>query len=51
MGLVYEIKKDYASALNAYKEASNREKRPAPRKIIQKYIQDMETKLKKTGPG
>ncbi len=51
MGLVYEIKKDYASALNAYKEALNREKRPAPRKIIQKYIQDMETKLKKTGPG
>ncbi len=51
MGLVYEIKKDYAAALNAYKEALNREKRPAPRKIIQKYIQDMETKLKKSGPG
>lgn len=51
MGLVYEIKKDYASALNAYKEALNREKRPAPRKIIQKYIQDMEAKLKKSGPG
>lgn len=51
MGLVYEIKKDYVAALNAYKEALNREKRPAPRKIIQKYIQDMETKLKKSGPG
>ena len=51
MGLVYEIKKDYTSALNAYKEALNREKRPAPRKIIQKYIQDMEAKLKKTGPS
>lgn len=49
MGLVYEIKKDYASALGAYKEALNREKRPAPRKIIQKYIQDMEAKIKKAG--
>ncbi len=51
MGLVYEIKKEYAFALSAYKEALNREKRPAPRKIIQKYIQDMESKLKRSGPG
>jgi tetratricopeptide (TPR) repeat protein len=50
MGLLYEIKKDYASALQAYKEASSREKRPAAKKLLQKYIQDMEAKTKKP-PG
>jgi len=47
MGLVYEIKKDYASALQVYKEALNREKKPGARESIQKYIQDVEAKLKK----
>jgi tetratricopeptide (TPR) repeat protein len=47
MGLLYEIKKNYASALEAYKEASSREKRPAAKKLLQKYIQDMEAKIKK----
>lgn len=47
MGLLYEIKKDYASALNSYKEAFSREKRPAAKKLLQKYIQDMEAKLRK----
>ncbi|MGB9618682.1 MAG: tetratricopeptide repeat protein, partial [Desulfomonilaceae bacterium] len=47
MGLVYEIKKDYASALKVYKEALAREKRPAVVKLLQKYIQDAEAKLKK----
>ncbi len=47
MGLVYEIKKDYASALNVYREALAREKRPAVVKLLQKYIQDAEAKIKK----
>jgi tetratricopeptide (TPR) repeat protein len=47
MGLVYEIKKDYPSASEAYKEALAREKRPAVKKSIQKYLQDVEVKLKK----
>jgi tetratricopeptide (TPR) repeat protein len=47
MGLVYEIKKDYASALQAYKDAVSREKRPAAKKLLQKYIQDMESKVRK----
>lgn len=47
MGLVYEIKKDYASAINVYKEALARERRPAVAKLLQKYIQDAEAKIKK----
>jgi hypothetical protein len=47
MGLVYEIKKDYASALQAYKDAASREKRPAAKKLLQKYIQDMEANFRK----
>lgn len=47
LGVVYEIKKDYPAALKAYQEAMNREKRPAAKKALQKYVQDMETKLKK----
>jgi len=46
MGLVYEIKKDYQSALKVYREALTREKRPAVKKTIQKYIQDVEAKIK-----
>lgn len=47
MGLVYEIMKDYSSAVQVYKEALAREKRPAFRKAIQKYLQDAEAKVKK----
>ncbi len=47
MGLLYEIKKDYASALQAYKDAAKLEKRPAAKKVLQKYIQDTEAKIKK----
>lgn len=47
MGLVYEIKKDYVAALNVYKEALAREKRPAVVKLLQRYIQDAEAKIKK----
>lgn len=47
LGLVYEIKKDNATALEAYRESLSREKRPAVRKIIEKSIQDIEAKLKK----
>lgn len=47
MGLLYEIKKDYAKALKVYKEALAREKRPNVQKTIQKYIQDVEAKMKK----
>ena len=47
LGLVYEIKMDYAAASSAYREALAREKRPAMKKVIEKYIQDLEPKLKK----
>jgi tetratricopeptide (TPR) repeat protein len=47
LGRVYEIKKDNAAALEAYREALSREKRPAVRKMIEKDIQDLEAKLKK----
>ena len=46
MGLVYEIKKDYASALKVYREALTRERRPVVQQTIQQYIQDVEAKLK-----
>jgi tetratricopeptide (TPR) repeat protein len=47
MGLVYEIKKDYPAALGVYREALSREKRPAVKKLLQKYIEDTEAKIKK----
>lgn len=47
MGLVYEIMKDYPSAVHAYKEAIAREKKPAFRKVLEKYLQDAEVKVKK----
>lgn len=47
MGLVYEIKKDYPAALGVYREALSREKRPAVIKLLQKYIEDTEAKIKK----
>ena len=47
MGLVYEIKKDNAAALGAYRAALSREKRPAVRKIIEKNIQELEAKSMK----
>lgn len=48
MGLVYEIKKDYQSALKVYKQAMAKEKRPAAQKLIAKFIQDVEAKIKQT---
>jgi tetratricopeptide (TPR) repeat protein len=47
MGLVYEIKKDYVAALDAYREALSRENRPAVRSVIERYIKDLEPKVKK----
>jgi len=47
MGLVYEIKKNFPEALKVYQEALSREKRPAVQKVLQKYIQDVEAKIKK----
>jgi tetratricopeptide (TPR) repeat protein len=47
MGLVYEIKKDYLEALKVYQEALSREKRPTVQKVLQKYIHDVESKIKK----
>lgn len=45
MGLIYEIKKDYGSAVKVYKEALAREKRTQVRNVLEKYIQDAQTKL------
>jgi Tfp pilus assembly protein PilF len=47
MGLVYEIKKDNAAALEAYRAALSREKRPAARKFIEKNIRELEARVKK----
>lgn len=47
MGLVYEIKKDFESALKAYREALEREKRPSLKKVLEKYIEDAEAKVRK----
>lgn len=47
MGLVYEIKRDYPAALKVYREALAREKRQAVRAGIEKYIRDVEAKMKK----
>lgn len=47
LGLVSEIKMDYGGALKAYREALAREKRPSVKKVLEKYIQDLEAKLKK----
>ncbi|MBM4325899.1 MAG: tetratricopeptide repeat protein [Deltaproteobacteria bacterium] len=47
MGLVFEIKKDYASALKAYQEGLKREKRDELKKILQRWIKEIEGKMKK----
>ncbi len=47
LGLVHEIKKEYPEALKVYQEALTREKKPTVRRALQKYIQDIEIKLKK----
>jgi tetratricopeptide (TPR) repeat protein len=47
MGVVYEIKKEYPEALKVYQEALSREKRPAFQKALQRYIQDVEAKIRK----
>lgn len=46
MGLVYENKRDYGTALSMYEAAMARERRPAMRKILEKYIDDARTRLK-----
>ena len=47
IGLVYEIKKDYPSALKFYRDAYDREKDPSLRKVVEKYLQDAEAKVRK----
>ncbi len=47
MGVVYEIKKDYPAALKAYKEAYKREKRKDGRRLLEKYINDVQERMKK----
>ncbi len=46
MGVVYEIRKDYPSALKAYQEALKREKRRDGRKMLQKYIHDVQQRMR-----
>ncbi len=47
MGLLYEIQKNYPAALKVYQEALAREKRPAVKRVLEKYVQDVEAKIKK----
>jgi tetratricopeptide (TPR) repeat protein len=47
MGLVFEIKKDYTSALKAYQEGLKREKRDQIKQVLQRWIKDVEGKIKK----
>ncbi len=47
MGLVYQIKKDYPSALKVYREALARAKQPSMQRLIEKYIEDVEAKIQK----
>jgi tetratricopeptide (TPR) repeat protein len=47
MGLVFEIKKDYPSALKAYREALGRANQPTMQRLIEKYIEDVEAKIQK----
>jgi tetratricopeptide (TPR) repeat protein len=50
MGLVYEMQKDYAAALKIYEKAMDRERRPAMRKMIERYIEEAKAKLKAKQP-
>jgi tetratricopeptide (TPR) repeat protein len=47
MGLVYEIKEDYASAFQVYQAALAREKRPQARRVLKKYMEDVQGKMGK----
>lgn len=47
MGLVHEIKKEYPEALKTYQEAMAREKSATRKRVIQKFIQDVEGRIKK----
>lgn len=47
MGVVYEIKRDYASALKVYKAALASAKDPASKRALEKWVADMEQKMKK----
>lgn len=44
LGMVYEIKKDYASALKVYRAVLPRVKDPAAKRVLERWISDMEKK-------
>lgn len=46
LAMVYEIKKDYASALKVYRDVLPRVKDPGAKKVLERWISDMETKSK-----
>jgi tetratricopeptide (TPR) repeat protein len=48
LGLVYEIKKDYAAALKVYQAALPRVKKPAVKRGLEGWISQMEEKLKES---
>lgn len=47
MGLVFEIKEDYPSALKVYRQALSRVKQASMQKLLEKYIKDVEAKIQK----
>lgn len=47
LATVYEIKKDYASALKVYRDVLSRVKDPAAKRVVEKSIADMEAKSRK----
>jgi tetratricopeptide (TPR) repeat protein len=46
LGVVYEIKRDYGSALKVYKSALASAKDPASKRALEKWVADMEQKMK-----
>ncbi|MCA1961792.1 MAG: tetratricopeptide repeat protein [Desulfomonile sp.] len=46
LGVVYEIKRDYGSALKVYKSALATAKDPASKRALEKWVADMEQKVK-----
>ncbi len=47
LGVVYEIKKDYESALKVYRAALPRVKSPSAQRMLKKWIKDMEDRIGK----
>lgn len=47
LGVVYEIKRDYRSALKVYRSALATAKESASKRALEKWIADMEEKIKK----